>query len=102
MTEKAIAAGDECVCINDDWDSNGVEVEVDGWEPNSRVPMLNERLTVKEVIGQDRTPIPITGGVGLTFVELGHDDVYSATHFAYLPPDPSDPDNLDFESEYDG
>jgi hypothetical protein len=87
-----------CICAKDDWD----EIDFPFWPAPSRVPMLHEILTVKEVIDDHPMKSSIRGGVALTFVELGTDDSYSIAHFAPWAPDPSDPDNLDFWSAYDG
>ena len=99
MNEWA-APGKQCVCINDNWDISG---PLAGWEPSARVPMLNEVLTIKQVFRDHPLKGIIRGGVALTFEELGHDDCFSLHNFAELTAaEPSDPDNLDYGSAYDG
>lgn len=65
--------GVKCVCIRDDW--KGFEVyERMGIHVPSRLPMINEVLTINEVM-DDLSHVPgrVTSNIGLTFVELGHD-----------------------------
>lgn len=93
--------GAQCDCINDEWDE-GLALPPT-WMPPSRVPMINELLTIKEVIIDHPWKRQIKGRVTLTFVELGTDDCYAITHFAEPAAlEPADPDNLDYGSVYDG
>lgn len=97
--EHWVRPGGQCVCIDDDWDA---EKPFPGWAPSTRVPMINEILTIKEVIEDHPLKAQAPSGVLLTFEELGHDDCFPVESFAALLAEPSDPDNLDYGSEYDG
>lgn len=69
------APGVQCVCINDSWDW---WAEFDGYSVPTRVPMLNEVLTIREVVGNDG----LSSGVGLVFWEIDkfqHDGPLGAT-----------------------
>ena len=80
------APGKQCVCINDSWNFELSEMAGILPFPPSRVPMLNEVLTIRDVF----TPETVSwaelapGGAIMSFQELGHDCCFAIAHFRPL------------------
>lgn len=78
------APGKQCVCVDDNWQDTLCRSF--GMPTPSRVPMINEVLTISEVLGGEQYPMVLLleGQVALSFVELDHDFLFSITHFRPL------------------
>lgn len=70
--------GVKCVCINDEW--SDIQCRLLGVEPPSRVPMINEVLTIKEVFSHTFE----RGLAAASFHELGHDFGFATVCFRPL------------------
>lgn len=70
--------GVRCVCIDDDW--SDYHCKLLGIEPPSRVPMLNEVLTIRAVYPSTIRPYCLA----LQFSELGHEFGFPAHCFRPL------------------
>lgn len=80
MSAMWAVPGAKCVCIDDVW-GNGFR----GRQAPSRLPMLNEVLTIKEVFGAEEwAGANIPGGAAVSFVELGHDWCFAISSFQPL------------------
>ena len=74
--------GVKCVCVDDNW-----KEEFMGRPVPSRVPMINEVLTVRQVFSADMWPgLIIPGGLVMSFDELGDEGCwfYAVAHFKPL------------------
>jgi len=85
-----VRPGAQCVCVDDRWQDLS---HLFGGRSPDRVPMINEVLTIRDVVGRDelkkawegRFTIPHQwDGALLSFNELGHDWLFSYTHFRPL------------------
>lgn len=78
MTSYAWAVpGAEVVCIDDNW--SYATCALFGIEPPSRVPMINEVLTIREALPMAHAK----GGISLSFEEL--DPVFGFAVVAFRP-----------------